>query len=111
MGVTEFLRKRKRLKSRTENELNILLPLKPQEIIGAKIFSFGRNGHSLSSSGRWTDAKLFSTKKEAERVSKEIVSGFDKKENPKPHVRAVYYDDDSRRLYYDDDCKRRYHGK
>ena len=74
-------------------------------------FSFGRDGHSLSSSGRWTDAKLFSTKKEAERVSKEIASGFDKKENPKPHVRAVYYDDDSRRLYYDDDCKRRYHGK
>ena len=35
-------------------------------------WAFGRDEHSLTSSGRWTDAKLFSTKKEAEKVSKEL---------------------------------------
>ena len=53
-------------------------------------WAFGRDEHSLTSSGRWTDAKLFSTKKEAEKVSKELASGFNKKENPKPYVRRVY---------------------
>ena len=53
-------------------------------------WAFGRDEHSLTSSGRWTDAKLFSTKKEAEKVSKELASGFNKKENPKPYVRIVY---------------------
>lgn len=53
-------------------------------------WAFGRDEHSLTSSGRWTDAKLFSTKKEAEKVSKELASGFNKKENPKPYVRRIY---------------------
>lgn len=54
-------------------------------------WSFGRDGHSLSSSGRWTDAKLYSTKREAEAVSKELANGFSKKDNAKPFVRRVYF--------------------
>lgn len=36
-------------------------------------FSFGRDGHSLSSSGRWTDAKLFSTKKKPNAYRKKLL--------------------------------------
>ncbi len=53
-------------------------------------WAFGRDEHSLTCSGRWTDAKLFSTKKEAEKISKELADGFSKKVNPKPYIRRVY---------------------
>lgn len=39
-------------------------------------FSFGRDGHSLSSSGRWTDAKLFSTKKRSRTRIERNCFGF-----------------------------------
>jgi hypothetical protein len=45
------------------------------------------DGHSLTSSGRWTDAKLHSTKKAAEKEAQEIAKGFNKKDKPNPSVR------------------------
>ena len=42
---------------------------------------------SLTSSGRWTDAKLHSTKKAAEKEAQEIAKGFNKKDKPNPSVR------------------------
>lgn len=51
----------------------------------------GRDGHSLSSSGRWTDGKLYSNKKEAEAVAKKIACGFRGEENAEPFVRTVEF--------------------
>lgn len=52
-------------------------------------WSEGKDGHSLSSSWRWTDAKLRSSKKEAAKVANELASGFSKSENAKAWVRSV----------------------
>lgn len=49
----------------------------------------GKDGHSLSSSGRWTDGLLRRTKKEAEEQAKKLAAGFNKTENPQPYVRTV----------------------
>ena len=52
-------------------------------------WSEGKDGHSLSSSGRWTDAKMRSSKKEAAKVADQLASGFSKSENAKAWVRSV----------------------
>lgn len=58
-------------------------------------FAEGRDGHSLSSSGRWTDAKLHSSKKNATERAAQLASGFNKKEKAKPFVRIVTIEDDT----------------
>ena len=55
----------------------------------------GKDGHSLSSSVRWTDKRLRSSKKNAEAVAQKLASGFDsKKERVTPFVRTVVLDDE-----------------
>lgn len=53
--------------------------------------------NSLSSSGRWTDAKLYSNKKEADEAAKKIVDRFrkDEREHIKPFVRTVDLEPDN----------------
>ena len=54
----------------------------------------GKDGHSLSSSGRWTDKRLRSSKKNAETVAEQLAAGFNKKDKARPYVRSVVLDDE-----------------
>lgn len=55
-------------------------------------FAESIHGHGLSSSGRWTDAKLHDRKSEALAVAEEIARGFNEDENAKAFVRTVELD-------------------
>ena len=52
----------------------------------------GKDGHSLSSSGRWTDAKMYSSKKEAQEIAERLARGFRKDENAESFVRTVEFE-------------------
>lgn len=45
-------------------------------------WAFGRDEHSLTCSGRWTDAKLFSTKKKLKKFQKNWQTVLVKKSTP-----------------------------
>ncbi len=58
-------------------------------------YAEGRDGHSLSSSGRWTDARLRSSKKSANEQARKLAELFSKNDHAKPLVRTVIlYGDD-----------------
>ncbi len=50
--------------------------------------------NSLTASGRWTDAKLHSTKKAAEAEARAVAAGFGKKAKVEPFVRRVEFEID-----------------
>ncbi len=57
-------------------------------------FAEGRDGKSLTSSARWTDARLRSSKKAAAEQANKLAAGFSKKDKAKPFVRVVTFEDE-----------------
>ncbi len=57
-------------------------------------FAEGRDGKSLTSSARWTDARLRSSKKSAAEQASKMAAGFTKKEKAKPFVRVITFEDE-----------------